>query len=274
VVRRVREGVADRRRTRRVPARRAVAAVCAALAVAVVVTLSIPGASTFAQDVLRSWGFTINGGNASVEMGGAYVELRGAGRNMTPANYSSIDEIEEMLGVDILESPDAYTGAEGLYKYHPAVKDGELYSASITNGVYAVGDLENLRVENDTDDWSSLPTTRFDRGERYASAISCQIAVRGARAEDTEDTEYEQGPWDMEDVEITTYRPAQIDSEAAIYTILMDMKMDGMDSEDFGGGEEPATFAQFAYGGASYIYIGRVPVDEMKVFLDTLAPER
>jgi hypothetical protein len=210
--------------------------------------------------------------NASVKVEGEYVELPSAKASMTEAKFSSIDEIEKVIGVDILESPDAYTGTKGMYQYYPGVKDGKLFSATIMNGAYAIGDLKNFRAEVDMDDLSSDPETSFERGNKYHSALCFEITIRGERDDGTDSTEYESDNWDLpEGVEIIKYKPAQIDAEVALYTLMMGEYMNGMDGWEGFVGVEPMAIAQFAYNNTSYIYMARVSIDDMKAFLDTLA---
>jgi hypothetical protein len=208
---------------------------------------------------------------------------------MTKANFSSIAEIEKVLDVDILDSPDAYTGAKGLYEYWPAVKDGKLYSATIMNSLYSIGDLKNFRADIDAHDYSDVS---FERGEKYSLPIYCEITIRGERNDGTEETVFEKmNSLDLVDegVEIIKYKPAQIDAEVAVYTItdkqmliglLADIESGKIEQGDVAPasreGEEDTvvTIAQFVYNNVSYFYsTNELSIDDMKAFLDTLALE-
>jgi hypothetical protein len=297
VLRRVRDGIADKSKTRRVPKARAAIVCCLAVIVVGTATASIPGTSTFAQDVLRSWGLTIIGGNTSWEAGSEYVELPSTKESMTDTWFSSIGDIEKIIGVDILESSDAYTGADRMYEYIPGVEDGKLYSATIMNNAYAIGDLKDFRVERDKR--HDFPRTLYEPGERYQSAINLEFTVRGVREDGTESTDFEKmDHWDLTDegVELIKYKPAQIDVEVALYTITREQMLKGL-LADIADGKEPdvlaeeldtlakgetpegepqqppVAIAQFVYNDVSYLYSAFMPIDDMKAFLDTLALE-
>jgi hypothetical protein len=274
--RRVMEGIKDKRKTRRVPAGRAALVTCAAVLVVGIFAYSTPSVVAFAQDVLKSWGITVSTDNGTVKQEGVYVNLNDTSKSRTEAKYDSMDEIEKLIGVDILESPEAYTGTAGLFLYDPGVKEGKLFSATIMDDMYAIGDLKNVRVKNDVKDVSAGIESRYERGEKYNSPIKCEITVRGVRSDGVGATEYESDEFDLPDgIESIMYTLQKINAKAVIFTLMAD-DSPGFDSDGPGEvlGEEPITIAKFVYENVSYLYMGRVSIETMEIFLDTLEPER
>jgi len=272
VMSRVNEGLADHRKIRRVSRLRVAGAVCVAVAIICITGWNIPSVNSFAQNVLQSWGFTLSGSGVETTQEGNYISLPTTKQSKTEAKYDTISEIEDMLGVDILESPEAYVGTDGLIDYDPGVKDGALYSATIMNDIYSLGDLKNVQISADKNDYSLVPDISYDFGEKYRSSMRFEITVRGVRPDGTEGTEYEQFD-DTEELpdgmELTKYTPAHIGKEVAIITYETD-DSSGMDDGSKILGMEPMTIAQFVYNDISYIYLSRVSVETMQDFLDTL----
>jgi hypothetical protein len=246
---------------------------CAAVIAVGTVGWNIPSVNTFAQDVIRSWGITINSDNVSSQQSGNYVTLNNKASHKA-GKYDTIAQVEDMLGVDILESTEAYTGAKNLITYYPSVKNGELYSVGLECDIYSVGDLRNVKVDSSTDEDDEgsmrVPSISFDFGEKYSSAVKAEIAVRGIREDGTEATEFESDDFTLPDgVSAITYTPKNIDAEVVIYTMPVD-DISGMDDMRIVINEYPVTFAHFVYNNVSYIYMARISEDTMKEFLDTL----
>jgi len=272
----VRAGMRDKAMTRRVPKRRVAIVACLAVLAVGFVGYQIPGVASVAADTIGPWISMLTGKTLTTGTDSTYIELNNTDRSRTEAKYTTIDEIEELLGVDILQSDMAYEGTEGLITYRPVIVEGKLFSADIDDEQYALGDLKNVKIESDPDDISSVADSVFDKGALYSSTMRMAVAVLGNDADpeavlanlETDDPIDQGAP-------MTTHKLLQVDATAEIQTRMTD-DSPGMDSPTTSFGKDgtlPMTVAWFLYNGQSYSFMARVSEDTMKSFLDTLSAE-
>jgi len=248
----------------------------AAAAALGIIVYSVPSLNSFAGDTIKSiLGYFITDGEHEVKMDIEYIDINNTEESRTEKKYTSLDEIEEMLGVDLLQSTEEYTDTEGTIFYDPTVIGDQIYGAGIINSHYSIGDLKNARFETDEDDLSVVPSAWFDTGDKYDSTLACQIVIAGKRPDDEVLSEYENGEYDWEipkNSKLIEYTPANVNTQAVIYEIQMDGgSFDSLSHQV--AGEADVTVAHLTYEGIEYIYYARISVDTMKEFLDTLYAE-
>lgn len=199
-----------------------------------------------------------------------------------PGRFSSIAEIEEMTGVDLLDTLDDSCVREGkLMKYSPiAVTDEKnvqhICGLSVQDFAYIKGDLKQFRVLPEAEAASAENEFRYEKGNVYGSPVALQIRVI-TDAEALEEAgltminvQEELHRTENESVEI--YHVESIDADAMIVS-TQNVSMQGMGPalwEEPNPGIEHMVSAYLNYSGIEYTYFADVSVETMKQFLETL----
>ena len=114
----VKEGINMKRTAKKVSPIRAAAMGIAAVMVLCVLVSQTPTMVSYAKEHISSWFNVISTSQEQVKMEGTYHSLKSTACK-TENRYQTMDEIEDMLGANILQSPLAYEGAERLIQYSP-----------------------------------------------------------------------------------------------------------------------------------------------------------
>jgi hypothetical protein len=251
----------------------AIAACLAALAICVIM-YQIPGVSSFAGHTINEWISTLSGKTLTADKDSVYVSLNNTGRSRIEAKYNSIDEIEEMLGVDILQSGEAYEGTEGLIMYYPVIMDGKLSSAVIRTPIYSLGDLKDVKVTNDAKDITASPSAEYSKGELYSSTMYMSVTISGRNGDPEAILGYIEGDQPIDPAKgVTEHKLLQVDATAELQSYKA---ADGLGSVELEWGESFSplmTVAYFVYEGKAYSYMARVSQAAMMNFLDSLSAE-
>lgn len=191
-------------------------------------------------------------------------------------NMNNISEVKDAIGLSLLDTNEAYL-YEGCIEYNPIVsEDGELYGVMISDKLYAVGDLKDVKLyPKERED--GLDFLSYSAGKNYQTPILMQISLR---TDENITKEYKDNEFgfvstrmnidlsndnsDMYDAEI--YELKNLGVKAVLYTVDTDGPINwGIES-----GSIPCTNAVFVYKGVEYVYMGGVSHDTMKQFLNTL----
>lgn len=251
--------------------RRKIPRIAAAVLTVIIVAagmLQIPEVSAKAGQLLENFTNVLRFEGKSIEMEGTYVHVKGdSDTEMQKCN--TIEEIEEKLGIKILESEDAFKDADNLFSYNPYVKDGQLYGAMIKNDFYLTGDLQDIQVET-KESISVGNSIHYSDGEEYKSPLFTQITVRTDNKEsadyDNYELEYAGNNWELpKDAETEVYQCENLGINVVLYTVVTD----GIESWN-DGNITKITIMQFVYDGVEYIYGGDVSYDTMKKIAEGL----
>lgn len=271
----VKEGIRGKKTRKKVSPLRAAVVGVAALMIVYVFAYNAPSMVAYAKELVGSWFQVIHTDEDQVKMEGEFHSLKPTARK-TENRYRTMDEIENMLGVNILQSPQAYEGKERLIWYSPYPAEdgsGNLYGAMLMSDLYILGDLQDT-VITDYDDIWTVPDIQFKPGKDYKSAVTCQITIRSDIKPDknyqNHELEYEGSNWDYpEGTESTTYTSKNLNTEVILVHVPMDSGSN--DSIDSSGNEErPSLTAHFIYDGIEYVYFGRVAEKTMKGIIEGL----
>lgn len=225
-----------------------------------------------------SYSFTVeqkDGTTQKVQMKEEYLTLsKDAPKENLDMN--SIREVNDAIGIDLLDTKEAYQ-YEGCIEYSPKVsKDGELYGIMISDKLYAIGDLKDVKLyPKDAED--GLDFLSYSSGKDYQTPILMQISLRTDKniTKEYEDNELgfvsthmnidlSNNTSDMYDAEV--YELKNLGVKAVLYTV----ETDGPINWGIESGNIPCTNAVFVYKGVEYVYMGGVSHDTMKQFLNTL----
>lgn len=275
----VRRGLADKKKVRRVSGLRVAACACVAFGLIAAVTLNGPSIVTFAQETIRTWIGTVKGSGEEVDTTGTYNKLNNTEASRSNAKYSTLSEIDDLLGIRLLKSSMAYEDADNLVQYNPYVEKGNLNGATVIDRQYAVGDISIKNIHN-AKEWNTVPQMEFTPGTKYKSTLYCQITIRSDQVpEDTDgnkELNYTGSTRDLpEGTKLEKYELGKLRTTAAIFE--QNLAGNPMDSLSIPAGADnedavmPATTASVTYDGVEYLYSARVSFDTMKAFLDTLS---
>lgn len=263
------------------PKNRYRAALGAVAAIALIVCVSRTGVARAAVDQIVhyfTYSFTVeekDGNTQQVQMQEEYLTLS-KDAPKKHLNMDSISEVEEAIGVKLLDTKEAYS-YKGCIEYSPRVsKDGKLYGVVVSDKLYAVGDLKDTKLypkeEEDERDFLF-----FSAGEDYQTPIDMQISLRTDENITKEYKDNELGfvstrmnidlskdTSDMYDSEV--YELKNLGVKAVLYTV----ETDGPINWGIEEGNISCTTAVFVYKGVEYVYMGGVSHDTMKQFLNTL----
>lgn len=251
--------------------------IAAAIAV-IILALQIQPIRAVATETIKQFKnkFTIlsqKNGSQMIELEGGYVELS-SNAQKTDCKMDSISEVSEMLGIRLLESSGAYEIKNSI-TYTPSISEsGAVYGVMLINYGYAMGDLKKVNMET-FEDWSTVSSISYEKGEKYHSPISMQITIRAKQEEETvlDNLELNYGGWDWKIEEGNRFSNTHIYTipKLGIEAILYTTETDGMSSwQPVDGRITSMTTAIFMYEGIEYIYNGSVSQETMKEFLNTL----
>lgn len=225
-----------------------------------------------------SYSFTVeqkDGSTEKVQMNEEYLTLSkdAPKKNL---NMNSISEVKDAIGIDLLDTKEAYQ-YESCIEYSPKVSEaGELYGIMISDKLYAIGDLKDVKLYPKEEE-DGLDFLSYSSGKDYQTPILMQISLRTDKNTTQEYEDNELGfvsthmnidltndTSDMYDAEV--YELDNLGVKAVLYTVETDGPINwGVES-----GSIPCTSAVFVYKGAEYVYMGGVSHDTMKLFLNTL----
>lgn len=281
MIQKVNDVLSGKGKIKKVSRYRAAAVACVVMILIGVVAAVDPGGmTTYAQEAINKWVKTIQGDNGKVKETGNYITLKNTKASRTDAKYTTLSEIEEVLGVNLIQSEKAYEKSKNMISYTPYVDDGQINGAMITDDQYSLGDIKLKRVIGNTRDVSSCPSMKFDLGKKYKSTLMVQITIRADKAPSdpysNKELSYLGEEWELpEGTALEKYALPNIDTTAVIYEIGMDGGLLDSDGSGPAGSDNynemmPATVAMMEYEGIEYMYTARVSFDTMKDFLDTL----
>lgn len=251
-------------------------AVAAALAI-IVGSYQVPIVKVSANSLMQKIVYHFSGENADLNLEmNEKKEVKSA--PVKEGKYNSISEIEEILKLDLLSSSKACTEGGYHISYEPIKnKDGEVIAVYISDHIYEIGDLHDVDIhtssETDTNNRIS-----YCKGEKYASPIEMQIAIKlkrndgkegnigfsgGESSEFSKEKGYENSEtYEMKNIGekafITTYGPEESVGLGPVAWNCEDADLSTL------------TMAIFTHNGIEYSFCGSVSVDTMKAFLDTL----
>lgn len=187
----------------------------------------------------------------------------------------SMDAVSEALGVDLLQSEDAYEQENGIL-YTPYVSEsGALNGVILMNDFYALGDIQNA-------EYSIFPevetcnTIFYRPGEKYQSPIKMEITVR---TDDAEGVDYDNHELDYggrtevrEDNDAEKTENYVIQNLGGVNAMLSVDETDGASTWGKLEGEDirSCVSAYFLYRGVEYRYVGAVSLETMQEFLEGL----
>jgi hypothetical protein len=304
MIRKVHEGLTDKRKVKGVTKFRWAAIVCLGTIVLSLAAVASPKIIIVAQEIFSSFR-TVISGDSEVVNESEYLKLKNTKVSRADAKYSSLTEVEDVLGIKLLKSKMAYQDAKNLISYTPYVETDKIYGAMLINQQYALGDLNVRRVYDNTDSIEATPQIEFEAGEKYRSALACEIKFRSnnqpSDLENNMELDYLGTKFDLpNDTNIIEYKLKKLDATALIFEqelynstidsqpVLLDEDgkvmeyLDGYMYDEDGNaiksfdekGNElvlPATGAVLVYEGVEYYYYARVSVETMQEFLDTLS---
>lgn len=187
----------------------------------------------------------------------------------------SMDAVSEMLGIDLLQSKDAYQ-QENCILYTPYVSEsGALNGAVLIDDFYALGDIREA-------EYSIFPEVEtsnaicYRPGEKYQSPIRMEITMR---TDDAEGVDYDNHELDYggriearEDNDAEKTENYVIQNLGGVNAMLSLDETDGVSTWGKLEGEEISSCvsAYFLYQGVEYRYVGAVSLETMQEFLEGL----
>lgn len=211
----------------------------------------------------------------NVEMTGEYIKIcKDASKE--DRKYDTLADVEQELGISLLQSSQAYEKGSNLVRYNPHIsKNGNLYGALLVDNFYVMGDLQNIELES-TPEVTTNNSCIYDCGEQYQSPIGVNIVIR--TDENKEDAyidheiEYAGRKMDLTEDEnisdVELYPLKHLGVKAVLYTFPTDGVANAVERSNQQVTEY--NYATFVYEGIEYIYYGAVSRDTMKEFLNTL----
>lgn len=190
---------------------------------------------------------------------------------------ASVSEVSQALGVDLLQSKDAYEAKDSIL-YTPYVSDsGALNGVILKNDFYALGDIRDaeFNVSGDLKTEGGYISVSYREGENYHSPIMMELTIRTDDNEgvDEENHELDYGGRQLEADEGAIIRSEMYEIENLGVTALLTVDdTPGSYSWNKLDGDEinSAVDAYFVYQGVEYRYVGAVSTETMKEFLETL----
>lgn len=187
-----------------------------------------------------------------------------------------MDAVSKALGIDLLQSGDAYE-QENCILYTPYVSEsGALNGVILQDTFYALGDIRDPKIEV-FKDLEKDGRISYHDGEEYHSPIMMEAAIRTNAGEEL-DNEIPELDYSRQFVDLTGE-----DSGTAIVQEIHEIESLGVEatlSFDVPGshtwnkldGEEPPQCidAVFTYQGVEYRYVGAVSIETMQEFLEGL----
>ena len=231
----------------------------------------IPTVSSYANGVIKTFTSHYTNSDNEVEMVGEYLpEKANACKDLK--KFSSVEEIENELGIKILKSPIAYAEKKYTITYNPYVsKKGELYGAMLIDSFYIIGDLKDVSVTT-FKDWSTGNNISYTSGDKFSSPISSQITIRTDKNEDVNyqnhELEYGGANWDLsgsKDVEV--YKSSNLGINIVLHTADTDGPCSWNNIENQ---ITHVSYANFFYKGIEYCYCGDVSYDTLKEIIEGL----
>lgn len=256
------------------------ASIVAAIAI-VVLALQVDSVSAAVQKIVScfNYSFTVEdkkGNREQIKMSGEYLSLS----KKAPKKECYMDSMEiasSKIGIDLLNTENA-SAFEDCITYTPYLsKNGELCGVMLIDELYALGDLQNVKM-NLKKSKNSVDFIKYTAGEKYQTPVLAQITIQTNKKETEGYNNNELGYLkekqnldltatnsDVSNVEL--YEIKNLGVKAVLYSI----KTDGPEIWNTKKGEINCVNAVFVYKGAEYIYVGGMSNDTMKEFLDSLS---
>ena len=225
-----------------------------------------------------SYSFTVehkNGTTEKVQMKEEYLTLsKDAPKENLDMN--SISQVNDAIGIDLLDTKEAYQ-YEGCIEYSPKVsEDGELYGIMVSDKLYAIGDLKDVKLYPKEEE-DELDFLSYSAGKDYQTPIMAQISLRTDENTTKEYDDNELGFVSTRmNIDLSNDTSDQYDAEVyelknlGVKAVLYTVETDGPINWGSESGSIPCTNAVFVYKGVEYVYMGGVSHDTMKLFLNTL----
>lgn len=241
----------------------AVAAICVGI-------FQIPSVSAKAEEIWKSFTnrYIFSDSGEIVEMTGKYIPIH-EDASKEERKYDTIADVEKELGIDLLESPDAYTGDSDLIGYSPYLSDdNQIYGVYIQDQFYLLGDLQNV----ETYIYESMDSSNeisYDAGDEYKSPVSMEIYLRG-NGESTIDYEGQELEcigvnWELNHAQL--YKCENL----GINIVLDSIESDGIAVWRNNNVQvRPMSTMYFVYDGVEYRFFGEVSLDTMKEIAENL----
>lgn len=209
-----------------------------------------------------------------VEMQGDYLEISPKAKKKE-CKIDSLSQISKQIGINLLESTEAYE-IKNCISYYPYVSDsGALNGIMLIDHCYAMGDLKNVKMKTSAD-ISEGSSVSYEKGEKYSSPISVQITIRSNQSNqvdyDNHELEYAGANWNLTEGDGISGINIREVKGLGINAVMFTVESSGPIEWYSEGVEENETFttAMFIYEGIEYIYNGSVSQDTMEEFLNTL----
>ncbi len=212
---------------------------------------------------------TAEGTSDYVQMEGKYLTIS-EDAPTEECKMDSMQEAEDVLGIDLLTSELEYDGEDNLITYYASVdKKGQLYGIMLINSLYTLGDLKVEEVTTH-EDWADSDSILYEEGKNYKTPILAQVTIRTDKnpGEDYVDHEIEYAGQEMDFAEgdAEVFELEQLDAKAVIFRYMSDGNS-GWNREDV---RQEYCGAMLVYGGVEYQYHGAVNTETMKEFLKSL----
>ena len=207
--------------------------------------------------------------------GGEYLHVN-SDAPKKECRMASVLEVSQVLGVDLLQSKDAYEAKDSIL-YTPYVSDGgALNGVILKNDFYALGDIRDaeFNVSGDLKTEDGYIYVSYREGEKYHSPIMMEVTIRTDNNEGADDGNHEpdyggrqlktdEGAiiselYEIENLGVTAQ--LTVDDTPGPYTWN---KLDGYKINSVAD-------AYFVYQGVEYRYVGAVSKETMEEFLETL----
>lgn len=247
----------------------------AAAAAIFLLALQLPSVQAAAKELFSHFTnrFIIAEGENSeniIEMEGDYLEISSKAYKKD-CKLDSISEVNDITGLSLLESTEAYE-TQNCISYYPYVSEaGALNGIMLLDDCYAMGDLKNVSLKTSSDMTESQKIS-YEKGVNYSSPIGMQITIRSNQDEQVDynnhELEYAGINWKLQEGDgISNIQLYEI-PDLGVKAVLFSAESDG--PVEWQLEEEGITVAMFIYEGIEYIYMGAVSQDTMMEFLNTL----
>lgn len=191
-------------------------------------------------------------------------------------DMNRISEVKDAIGIDLLDTKEAYQ-YEDCIEYSPKVsEDGELYGIMVSDKLYAIGDLKDVKLYPKEEE-DGLDFLSYSAGKDYQTPIMAQISLRTDENTTKEYDDNELGFVSTRmNIDLSNDTSDQYDAEVyelknlGVKAVLYTVETDGPINWGIESGSIPCTNAVFVYKGVEYVYMGGVSHDTMKQFLNTL----
>lgn len=187
----------------------------------------------------------------------------------------SVDAASEMLGIDLLQSKNAYE-QKNCILYTPYVSgSGALNGAILIDDFYAVGDIKDAEysISPKVDTGNAV---FYRPGKKYQSPVRMEITIRAGDAEgvdyDNHELDYGGRVEAREENDAEKTENYVIQNLGGVNALLCVDETDGISTWGKREGEEIShcVSAYFLYQGVEYRYVGAVSLETMKEFLEGL----